>query len=163
MCNNLWLILIHKMNKLNFPDFKFNVKKTTKGLEIFDIVRKKYVLLTEEEWVRQHCIHYLINFKNYPITLLSIEKQLIVNGMNKRTDIVAYSKKDLLPKLIVECKAPHIELDNRVFEQIAHYNISMKVDYLLATNGINHYICKINFVDSSFIFLEEIPDYLKII
>lgn len=151
------------MHNLNFPEFKFNIKTTKRGHEIFDIVRKKYILLTEEEWVRQHCIHYLINFKNYPLTLLSVEKSLIVNGMNRRTDIVVYGKNDTLPKLIVECKAPHIELNNSVFEQIAQYNLPLKVEYLLVTNGINHYMCKINFDNLSFNFLEEIPDYFKII
>jgi len=151
------------MIKLNFPEFELNIKKSSKGFEIFDIVRKKYVLLTDEEWVRQHCIHYLINYRNYPLSLLSIEKQLKVNNMTRRTDIVVYGKNDLLPKLIVECKAPHIELDNSVFEQIAQYNITMKVDYLYITNGIKHYISKINFSDSSFIFMDEIPEYLKII
>jgi hypothetical protein len=151
------------MHNLNFPEFKFNIKTTKRGHEIFDIVRKKYILLTEEEWVRQHCIHYLINFKNYPLTLLSVEKSLIVNGMNRRTDIVVYGKNDTLPKLIVECKAPHIELNNNVFDQIAQYNLPLKVEYLLVTNGINHYMCKINFDNLSFNFLDEIPDYFKII
>lgn len=151
------------MHKLNFPDFEFKIKKNATGLLIFDIVRKKYVMLTEEEWVRQHCINYLLNFKNYPLTLLSIEKKLLVNGLSKRADIVVYGKNDLLPKLIVECKSPNIKLDNSVFEQIAQYNITMKVDYLFITNGIHHYISKINFNDSSFIFLDEIPEYSNII
>jgi hypothetical protein len=147
---------------LDFPQFPFKIRSTDKGEDIYDMIRKKYVSLTEEEWVRQHCIMHLINDKGYPASLISVEKALKVNNLNKRTDIVIFGR-DLQPKMIVECKAPPILITNDVFNQIARYNMSLKVDYLLVTNGLQHYSCFINHKSSSFKFLDKIPEYQEII
>ncbi len=146
------------MIPLNFPSFPFKIRKTQKGEEIFDIIRKKYVAFTEEEWVRQHCIAYLISEKKYPASLMAVEKGLSVNGLKKRTDIVTFTK-DGNPKLIVECKAPHIEITNDTFDQIARYNMTLKVNYLLVTNGLQHFCCVIDHQEGSYRFLEEVPEY----
>ena len=146
------------MISLNFPTFPFKIRKEQKGEEIFDIIRKKYVAFTDEEWVRQHCIAYLIHEKRCPAALMSVEKGLIVNGLKKRADIVVFAK-NAQPKLIVECKAPHILITNDVFDQIARYNMSLKVNYLMVTNGLKHYCCIINHQQATYHFLEEVPDY----
>jgi hypothetical protein len=146
---------------LNFPEFSFRIRNGLKGEEIFDIIRKKFVALTDEEWVRQNCIAYLINQKSYPASLISVEKALKVNGLNKRTDVVIFTK-DMLPRLIIECKAPHIPITNEVFSQIARYNMTLKVKFLLVTNGLLHYCCWIDFENEKFSFLENIPDYKEL-
>ena len=125
---------------LNFPEiqcrFQTNAKNT---LQIFDVARKKFVDLTPEEWVRQHLVHYLINEKKYPASALSIEKQLLLNGTKKRYDLVVYNTL-LKPLLIVECKAPSIELNQLTIEQVLRYNLSLNVPYILVTNGIKHIV-----------------------
>jgi len=146
------------MLKLNFPSYIFKIQETDKGNEIFDSIRKKYVAFTDEEWVRQHCIAYLIKEKAYPASLIAVEKALVVNGLRKRTDIVVFGK-DGTAKLIVECKASHIKITNEVFDQIARYNMTLKVNYLMVTNGLQHYCCLINHQEASYKFLEEVPDF----
>ncbi len=145
---------------LNFPEVSFRIRDGLKGTEIFDIIRKKFVALTDEEWVRQNCIAHLINQKLYPASLISVEKALKVNGLNKRTDVVVFAN-DMKPRMIIECKAPHIPITNEVFSQIARYNMTLKVNYLLVTNGIEHYCCWIDFENEKFSFLESIPDYIE--
>ena len=146
------------MQKLNFPEYQFRLSLKDEKHMIFDIVRKKMVRLTEEEWVRQHCIAYLINQKQCPASLLAVEKELSVNTMKKRTDIVVYNNVGL-PLLIVECKAPNIKISEAVFEQAARYNLTLKVNYLMVTNGLQHYCCAINHQKQSYAFIEEIPLY----
>ncbi|PCJ84394.1 MAG: restriction endonuclease subunit R [Flavobacteriales bacterium] len=146
------------MLKLNLPTYEFKIKRTDKGTEIFDKVRKKYVALKPEEWVRQHFIHYLIGEKNYPASLLEVEKALEVNRLQKRSDIVAYNNTGQ-PQLIVECKAPSVKISQKAFDQIARYNIALKVKYLVVTNGLQHYCCKIDFEKKGFEFLKEVPGY----
>lgn len=150
------------MISLDFPPFPFVIRNINGIEEIFDIIRKKYIVLTDEEWVRQHCIAHLINEKSYPATLIAVEKGLKVNNLKKRTDIVVYGK-DLKPKLIVECKAPHIGISNDVFNQIARYNMTLKVNYLIVTNGLNHYCCHIDHQKDNYSFLNKIPDYQEIL
>lgn len=147
---------------LNFPEVSFRIRDGQKGTEIFDNIRKKFVYLTDEEWVRQNCIAHLINQKSYPASLISVEKALKVNGLIKRTDIVVFAN-DLKARMIVECKAPHIRITNEVFSQIARYNMTLKVKYLMVTNGIEHYCCWIDFENEKFSFLESIPDYIELI
>lgn len=146
------------MIKLNFPDYQFRLSTKDDKSMIFDGVRKKFVRLTDEEWVRQHCISYLINEKKCPASLLAIEKELSVNTMRKRTDIVVYYKEGK-PLLIVECKAPSVKISEEVFEQAARYNLTLKVNYLMVTNGLQHYCCSIDHQQQSFTFLKEIPSY----
>jgi len=146
------------MQKLNLPEYDFKTRQKNGKTEIFDEVRKKYLILTPEEWVRQNLIKYLINDREIPAGLISIEKGLKVNTMNKRTDILVHNKKGE-PGMIVECKAASVKIDQKTFEQIARYNMSLKVSLLLVSNGHTHYCCKIDHAKGSFSFLESIPDF----
>lgn len=150
------------MQVLNFPSFQFQFSAEGQRKLIYDIIRKKYVSLTPEEWVRQHVIHYLAEHLSYPAGLLSVEKMLKVNGLSKRTDIVAYVTSGD-PKLIVECKAPGIQINQQVFDQIARYNIALQVPFLLLTNGLNHFVCKIDLINKKYAFTETIPTFQELI
>ena len=147
------------MNKLNLPSYNFRIKEEGDKKFIFDEVRNKFLSLTPEEWVRQNFIKFLIQERKFPSSLISIEKGLKLNELQKRADAVVYSKSGEMIVLI-EFKAPKIKINQETFEQIARYNSVFKVEYLIVTNGINHYCAKINFVDNSFSFLKEIPSYI---
>ena len=150
--------LISRMKNLNLPDFDFRMRKSNNKTEIFDEFRNKFVVLTPEEWVRQNLLKYLNIEKNIPKGLMAIEKGLTVNRLKKRTDIVIYNRKGN-PSMIVECKAPKIKISQDTFEQIARYNMTLKVDYLLVSNGLKHYCCIINFEKQWYTFIETIPDF----
>ncbi len=124
---------------------------------IFDVVRKKFVTLTPEEWVRQNMIHYLIENEKISRALLSVEKTLSLHGMTKRTDIVVYNKESV-PQMIIECKAPGVKISQSVFDQASRYNLKLRVKYLLVTNGNESYCCEVNLQDSSFRFSDSFPD-----
>ena len=146
------------MEKLSFPDFRIRFKNKENKHFIFDIIRKKWFLLTREEWVRQHCIHFLIFLKKYPKSLINVEKKLLVNGLSKRYDIIVYSKEgDVI--LLVECKAPNISISQDVFDQIAKYNLSVRSKYLMISNGLSHCFCKVNYESNDYYFLADIPDF----
>jgi hypothetical protein len=121
---------------LKYPLFNTKLKKQKGQTFIFDEVRKKWLLLTPEEWVRQHLIQFLIQQKKYPVSLISIEKEIILNDLKKRYDFVIYNKQ-LKPALVIECKAPFIELDSSVVEQALRYNIIIKANYLMISNGVS--------------------------
>lgn len=144
------------MQELNFPKYSFRIKSSENKLSIFDEVRKKYVLLTPEEWVRQNTVQYLLCEKKYPKTLLNVEKVIKINDLTKRYDIVIY-KPDGSIFLLVECKAPHIKITQESFDQIARYNLVLKAEYLMVTNGINHYFCKMDFKNERYNFLKDLP------
>ncbi len=145
------------MKPLNLPFYQKKIKEE-KGLKyIFDEIRKKYVRLTPEEWVRQNFVQYLISEKEFPQSLIVIEKGLTLNELKKRADILIY--KNTQPILIVECKAPSVKISQETFNQIARYNMVFKVPYLIVTNGIDHYCSKINFESNGFEFLKDIPSY----
>ena len=146
------------MLPLNLPSFPFKLQQQNGKNVIFDALRKKYVALTPEEWVRQQFIRFLTDYKGYPKGLLANEVQLVLNGTKKRCDTVLFNK-DLSARMIVEYKAPHIEITQAVFDQITRYNMVLKVDYLIVSNGINHYCCRIDYNTMSYTFLPEIPDY----
>ena len=146
------------MINLNLPDYTFKLYKEDKRTKIFDEIRQKKIVLTPEEWVRQNFIRFLIEEKNYPKGLMAIEKGLKLNGLQKRTDILCYSKNGI-PLLMVECKAPNISIKQSVFDQIGRYNIHFKLPYLIVTNGLEHYCALINFDTKQFSFLKEIPNY----
>ena len=148
------------MQHLNFPEYNFRIRRNESGQssEIFDIVRKKFVALSPEEWVRQHLLHFLITKKKYPASLLAVEKELSVAGIKKRTDVVVYSR-NALPLLIAECKSPDIALNQNVFDQAARYNLPLNVGWLLLTNGLVHYCCKINSSEKKYELVGEIPEY----
>jgi hypothetical protein len=139
--------------------FKFIIKNQKRY--IFDSIRKKYVVLTPEEWVRQNTIHYLVHAKNYPPNLIRIEQKLKGKEQFFRSDIVIYDRNGNA-KMIVECKAENIKITQDVFDQISKYNMQFEVEYLMVTNGKQNYICKLDYIEKNFIFLNEIPDYQEI-
>ncbi len=116
------------------------------------------MVLQPEEWVRQHCVHYLISEKKYPKSLINVEKELTLNGLKKRYDIVVFNPDGSI-HLIVECKASKITINQDTFDQIARYNLTLKATYLMVTNGINHYYCQMDFENEKYTFLKNIPDY----
>lgn len=144
--------------QLNLPSYNFKQKQENEKMFIFDCIRKKYVVCTSEEWVRQNFIQYMISEKHYPMALLAVEYSFKYFSMQRRADVVAFDLKGI-PKLIVECKAPEVKISQNVFNQIAMYNISLKVPYLVVTNGLSHFCCKINFENNSYDFLTEIPSF----
>lgn len=149
------------MISLNLPKYDFSIRRQGKQFEIFDAIRNKYVAMTPEEWVRQNFLQYLIREKQFPKTLLSIERQLSLYQMSVRPDIVVYNNQGK-PRLIVECKAPDVKISQQTFNQIAKYNITLRVDYLIVTNGMNHYCCLIDHQKKTYSFLQEIPEYSKL-
>jgi hypothetical protein len=146
------------MQSLNFPSYPFRLKSSENKTLIFDIIRKKYVILTPEEWVRQHVVHYLHTEKKYPLSLISVEKQLKINTLVKRTDVVIFNKKGT-PEIIVECKAPNVPISQGTFDQIARYNLTLKANFLMVSNGLNHYYCQMDHEKETYLFLQELPDY----
>lgn len=148
------------MQLLNLPSYPFKIKSSEKKELIFDIVRKKYVVLTPEEWVRQHFIWFLIEEKKYPISLMTIEKKLLINHLTKRFDILIFDKNGN-PFLLVECKAPTIKISQETFDQIARYNLSLDVKYLIITNGVEHFVCELDHKNKKYIFLKTIPNYQR--
>ncbi|MDA9874562.1 MAG: type I restriction enzyme HsdR N-terminal domain-containing protein [Flavobacteriaceae bacterium] len=146
------------MQNLNFPTYSFRLKNSENNTHIFDVIRKKFVVLQPEEWVRQHCVQYLIQEKNYPISLINVEKVILINGLKKRYDIVVFNPDGSLA-VVVECKAPKVQISQSVFDQIARYNLTLKASYLMVTNGLNHYFCTMNHHLESFEFLETLPNY----
>lgn len=148
------------MQALNMPTYKFKIKNSENKLLIFDIVRKKYVVLEPEEWVRQHFIHYLIEEKKYPLSLIAVEKKLTINGLTKRTDILIFNTEGK-PNLIVECKAPSVKITQNAFDQIARYNLKLDANLLIVTNGLEHFYCTLDKKNKAYNFLQEIPIYSK--
>jgi len=148
------------MEALNLPQYSIKIKEEGGTTYIFDSIRKKYLVLQPEEWVRQNFIQFLIHEKNYPNSLIEIEKGLKLNELQKRADIVIH--KDAKPMVLIECKAPNVKINQEVFEQIARYNTSFRVPYLIVTNGMSHYCAKINFEENSFEFLKDVPYYGKL-
>ncbi|MEZ4857996.1 MAG: type I restriction enzyme HsdR N-terminal domain-containing protein [Flavobacteriaceae bacterium] len=144
------------MLKLNFPEYSFRFKNSENKRLIFDPIRKKFVVLTPEEWVRQHTLQFLISEKGYANSLINVEKQLLLNGTKKRYDIIVFNSNGSI-SLIVECKAPTIEIAQNTFDQIARYNLVTQAEYLMVTNGINHYYCQMDYVNKQYLFLRELP------
>lgn len=146
------------MIPLRLPAGNFRVKSTEKGRLIFDPIRKKFIHLSPEEWVRQHVIHLLIAHKNIPHSLINVEKQLLVAGTVKRYDVIVFNPDGSI-WLLVECKAPAIDIDQQTFDQIARYNLVTQAQYLMVTNGLNHYFCTMNFQQERYDFMQDIPSY----
>lgn len=146
------------MKQLNLPGFEFKTRTVANQLQIFDPVRRKYVALTPEEWVRQHFVHFLIEHRNVPMSHITVEKSIRVSHLAKRADIIVF-KGGMKPILAVECKAPSIEVNEEVFYQILRYNMTLRVDYLVVTNGLRHIYCKVNYDHQKAIFIEDIPFY----
>ena len=132
------------MIRLNLPTFDIKVSGTRQQPKILDVLRRKYVALTPEEWVRQHFVHFLVEHKGYPAALIANE--------------ILYSR-ELRPRMIIEYKAPHIPITQKVFDQISVYNLLLHVDFLVVSNGLEHYICKMDYDGKKYVFLEDIPEY----
>jgi hypothetical protein len=144
------------MLDLNLPPFDKKITLKDDKPFILDIIRRQYVALTPEEWVRQHFVHFLINHKGYSQSLMANEVQLKLNGMSRRCDTVVYDRA-LKPRVIVEYKAPSVNITQKVFDQICRYNMVLQVDYLIVTNGLTHYCCKVDNEVRSYTFLRDVP------
>ncbi|MCF6279317.1 MAG: type I restriction enzyme HsdR N-terminal domain-containing protein [Flavobacteriaceae bacterium] len=146
------------MQPLNLPTYQFKIKSSENKQLIFDKIRKKYVVLTPEEWVRQNFVEYLIKEKGYPVSLIAVEKQVTVNNLKKRFDILVFDKSGN-HDIIVECKSPKIKITQETFDQIARYNLTLSAQYLVVTNGITHYYSKMDRKNKQYVFLENIKTY----
>ena len=149
------------MDKLNLPAFEPKICEQNCKICIFDTIRKKWVAFTPEEMVRQHFVNYLVEYKMYPMSHIANESSITVGNVKKRCDSVLYNKSGK-PKVIVEYKAPSVKITNDVFAQISRYNIALRVDYLIVSNGINHYCVKVDYETGGYVFLNDIPDYNSI-
>ena len=149
------------MQQLHFPPYNFTLKNRENKPYIFDRIRKKYISLTPEEWVRQHVIMFLLETHKYPKSLINVEKEFLVNGTKKRYDLVVfYPNGEIF--LLVECKAPKVAITQNTFDQIARYNLKMNATYLMVTNGLDHYYCQMDYVSQQYHFLKELPAYKNI-
>ena len=146
------------MFALNLPSFEANIVHADNQNQIFDILRRRYVALTPEEWVRQHFIHYLIEQKHYPASLLSNEVTICLNGMTRRCDSILYNNAGK-PQMIIEYKSPSVRITQKVFSQILAYNNVLKVGYIIVSNGMQHYCCHIDYSTLKATYLQDIPDY----
>ena len=146
---------------LQLPPYPFKISDKNGQLTLFDVIRKKNIVITPEEWVRQHFVQYLINQKHYPKTLIKLEGGHKLHGMPKRSDIVIYNSAGE-KILLVECKAPSVTVDQKTFDQVARYNMVHKVKLLAVSNGLQHYYCRIDFEAGNYRFIEELPDYREL-
>ncbi|MBD0725277.1 restriction endonuclease subunit R [Flavobacterium sp. L1I52] len=146
------------MQKLNFPTYSFRFKNSENKTAIFDEIRKKFIILTPEEWVRQHVVRFLLEEKQYPKSLINVEKVLLVNGLRKRYDVVVFNPDGSI-HILVECKAPEVKITQSAFDQIARYNMTMKSSFLMVSNGLNHYFCQMDYENERYHFQPELPDY----
>lgn len=150
------------MKRLNLPTYSFNIKLIEQRKYIFDFIRKKFVILTPEEWVRQNFLRFLVEEKKYPASLIAVEMEFKLNNLSKRSDAVVYDKQTK-PFLIAEFKAPDVKIDQKVFDQIARYNMKLNVDILIVSNGLQHFCCKIDHENNNYIFLKDIPVFNQIV
>ncbi|MFK5973605.1 MAG: type I restriction enzyme HsdR N-terminal domain-containing protein [Flavobacteriaceae bacterium] len=148
------------MRSLNYPAYSFRFKNSENKVLIFDDIRKKFVVLQPEEWVRQHTVQYLILDKKYPKSLINVEKQLTINQLKKRYDIVVFNSDGSI-HILIECKSPEITISQNTFDQIARYNMQLKADYLMVTNGLDHFYCKMDFDKEKYTFMRHIPDFSR--
>ena len=146
------------MQKLNFQLYNFRFKNNENKVSIFDEIRKKFIILTPEEWVRQHVVQFLLEEKKYPKSLINVEKVLKINGLRKRYDVVVFNSDGFI-FILIECKAPEIKITQATFDQIARYNMTMNAQFLMVTNGLNHYFCQMDYENEKYTFLENLPNY----
>lgn len=147
------------MNRLNLPSYPFKMKEEGGMKSIYDDLRRRYIRLTPEEWVRQHFTRYLITEKGYPAALLANEVTVSVGGVQRRADSVLYRREGGTPRVIIEYKAPHVPITQAVFQQVYAYNSVLRADYLIVTNGLTHYCCRVDYALHKVIFLLDIPRY----
>ncbi len=146
------------MQRLNLPEYDFRTKTENGKQLIFDSIRKKFVVLTPEEWVRQNFIQYLKNEKKYPVNLMAVEKQIMVNGKQRRFDLLIYLRNGQ-PYLIAEFKAPNVKITQDTFDQVVRYNMTLRVERVIVSNGLQHFACEIDYVKNDFTYLPEIPGF----
>ncbi|GGD91962.1 type I restriction enzyme HsdR N-terminal domain-containing protein [Planktosalinus lacus] len=144
------------MQQLHFPAYSFRFKSSENKISIFDEIRKKFVILTPEEWVRQHVVQFLIQEKKYPKSHINVEKELILNATKKRYDVVVFNKDGSI-HIIIECKAPAVKISQNTFDQVARYNLSLNASYLMVTNGLQHYYCQLDYENQQYVFLKDLP------
>ena len=144
------------MQQLNFPAYSFRFKNSENKVAIFDEIRKKFVILTPEEWVRQHVVRYLLEEKKYSKSYINVEKMITINGLTKRYDIVVF-KPDGSIFALIECKAPEVPITQTTFDQIARYNMVLDANYLMVTNGLHHFFCQMDFENEQYNFLRDLP------
>jgi len=150
---------MHLLAPLQLPPYPFKINEQEDGqLTLFDVIRKKQVVITPEEWVRQHFVQYLIRQKHYPKALIKLEGGHKLLGMARRSDIVVFNTAGE-KILLVECKAPSVFIEQKTFDQVARYNIVHKIKLLAVSNGLQHYYCSIDFENKKYCFLEDLPDY----
>lgn len=149
------------MDSLCLPQCEIKVRKENGKAMVLDVLRRKYVVITPEEWVRQHFVHFLIGHLGYPTALLQNEVELRCGEKKLRCDSLLYGT-DARPRMIIEYKAPHIAITQKVFDQISAYNLLLHVDYLIVSNGKRHYCCKMDYANNTYQFLREIPPYSKL-
>ena len=148
------------MEVLNLPETELKLCIKDNRTMVFDILRRRFVTLTPEEWVRQHFVHFLIKHKGYPASCVGNEISLCLNGSRKRCDTVVYDG-FARPVMIVEYKSADVGISRKVFEQIARYNIAMRVQWLVVSNGLQHYCCRVDYDNSTYHFLTDIPTYAE--
>lgn len=146
------------MKALNLPTYEFRIRTENSKAYIFDTVRKRFMLLTPEEWVRQNFIRFLAEEKRYPQSLMAVEKQIKLNEKLFRFDLLIYNKKGE-PLLMAEFKAPEVKISQDAFDQVVRYNIALKVKYVVVSNGLQHYVCEIDYSTGNYKFLKEIPEF----
>jgi hypothetical protein len=146
------------MQKLNLPEYDFKIKAEGETMLIFDNIRKKYVVLTPEEWVRQNFIQYLISEKKFPESLMAVEKKLSVNRQPRRFDLLVY-RRNGQPFLMAEFKAPNVKITQDAFDQAVRYNMALQVGFIVVSNGLQHFACQIDYTKNSFSYLPEIPSF----
>ena len=152
---------VENMEPLNLPPFDVRLKEVNGRQQVFDVLRRRYVALTSEEWVRQHFVHFLIEQKGYPKGLLCNEIELKVGEKKLRCDSVLYDRQ-MRPRMIIEYKAPQVAITQRVFDQITVYNMLLHVDYLIVSNGLHHYCCRMDYEKRQYAFLKDIPPYAEL-
>ncbi len=149
------------MESLNLPPYEYRLQKSPRGINIYDTLRHRFVALTPEEWVRQHFVAFLINQKCYPTSLMNNEIALTLNGTRRRCDTVVFDGHGR-PLVIIEYKASSIPVTQAVFDQIVRYNMVLQARYLIVSNGLSHYCCRVDYTAHSYEFLPDIPSYTEL-
>jgi hypothetical protein len=149
------------LKQLNLPGYSFRIIEDEGFKKIFDPIRKKFVKLTPEEWVRQNFITFLVRILGYPVGLIAVEKAFRWNRLSRRTDILVHNRKGT-PLIVVECKAPDVKISSDVFDQIFTYNMKLQVPVLVVTNGITHFACRVEEEPGKYHFIDSLPSYCEI-
>jgi hypothetical protein len=150
--------IMTSMVKLNLPSYNFQIGRIDDRVAIFDVLRKRYIILTPEEWVRQHFLNYLVVHLQYPKSLIKVEGGLTFNTLRKRSDIVVYNRQGE-PWMVVECKAPDLKLSQKIIEQASTYNHTLKARYIVITNGMSHICCEVDWAMNKTVVLAEMPEF----